>query len=119
MDIIIKILEEKFGNKKIEDASDGVPRIKCDKDTVNKVKLIKLFLIINIISIIFALITNCCILYVKKMLSLQENFYGISNVENVKLCFIVSSVLCLLLIVLLTFLYPFYSYFKECEKNNI
>jgi hypothetical protein len=119
MNIIIGVLESKFGNKKIEETSEGIPKEKCDKETMNKTKLIKLFLIINIIVIVLAFISNGCILYIKKILSTQESFYGIMNIDNVKLCFIVSSVLFLLLIVLLTFLYPFYTYFKECETLEL
>jgi hypothetical protein len=119
MDILIRILEERFGNKKIEIVEEGIKKEECDKDTINKTKLIKLFLIINIIVLILAFISNGCILYVKKILSIQEDFYGIKNIDNVKMCFMVSSVLFLLLVVLLTFLYPFYNYFKECEKMEL
>ena len=115
MDILIRLIEEKLNKRKITIDEEKIQKKACNSELINKVKIIKIFLVINIICIILSFIMNGCILYIKKILSYQENFYGIHNKENVKLCFIVSSVLFLILIVLFTFLYPFYNYFKDCE----
>jgi hypothetical protein len=122
MDILVRLIEEKIHKRKMISKKETISKEDCTQNIINKIKIVKIFLIINIVFIILAFISNGCILYVQKILSYQESFYGIKNKENVKLCFIVSSVLFLLLIVLFTFLYPFYNYFKECEiedeKNN-
>jgi hypothetical protein len=112
MDILVRIIEDKFINKKNE-PQQIEPKIELDEETrknnESKKNIVKIFLGINIFFIVFTICCNGCIVFVKQKLNTVPSYYGICNKYNVKICFIVSSVIALILIALLAFLYPFYN----------
>jgi len=100
-------MDNTIENKKEEIVLDNL----VNKEKNNKF-LVKIFIGITLFFIILTLSCNCFILFVRHKLLTEKSFYRISNKSYVKVCFIVSSVLLLILIALMTFLYPFYNSYK-------
>ena len=98
-----------IGDKEMEENKIIEQKIKSNK---NRKFLVKIFLGITIFFIISTLVCNCLILYIRHQLHTKQSIYSISNKLHVKICFLVSSVLLLVLIALMTFLYPFYNSYK-------
>lgn len=96
--------------KNLNDKTDNI----VISEQKNKKILVKVFIGITLFFILSTLICNSFILFVRHKLFTQESVYGISNRFHVKICFIVSSVLFLILIALMTFLYPFYKSYPKC-----